>query len=101
MNRIIRNILLTAKDIAIQSTMQVVPGSALVISGVQKLLDKDDHNNAGAIEELGVGVIAAIESIKGEDVADEVMIASGVVDIKLGFAKIQKGLKAAPPSPTL
>lgn len=93
MNRILKNILTTARDLALESATKTIPGASVVISGVTKLVDHDHTNNGGAITEIGNGVVTAIESLKGEDVVDEVLVAQGVMEVKGGLDKIKRGLR--------
>lgn len=92
MNRILKRILLTAKDVALDAASEAVPGSGVLISGVQKLLDKDDTNNSAAIAELESGTVAAISALKGADVLDAALLAEGITEIEAGFKKIKKSV---------
>lgn len=90
---ILKNILLNAKDIAIETATSSIPGAATVISGVTRLVDHDDTNNSGAVAEIGEGVITAVTSLKGEQVVDAGLLAQGIAELKSGFEKVRRAIK--------
>ena len=93
MNKILKSILLTAKDVALNVASNSIPGASIVISGVTKLLDNDNLNNSGAINELGEGVVIAIKSLKGDDITNAPLVAEGIQDLQTGFDKIRRGIR--------
>lgn len=93
MNKILKSILTTARDIALDTVEKTVPGSALVIDGARRLLDKDESNNGDAVADLGAGVVEAVESLKGDEVIDESLVAEGVLELKSAIQKIRRGIK--------
>lgn len=93
MNAIVKAILKAAEEAALQSTSALVPGAPLVIKGVKNLLDKDHANNGEAIQDIGNGVVAAVEGLKQEDVLDQVLVAQGANEVRSGVEKIRRGLK--------
>lgn len=94
MNKILKGILLTAKDIALEGATSVVPGSALVIAGAQRLLDHDDANNGAALEELGAGVVQAVDALDPSQIDNPALVQVGLQDLQRGIAEIKRGLKA-------
>lgn len=93
MNPILRKVLGVALDIARDTATQMVPGAGIAISGISKLFDKDDTNNAGALVEIEEGVITAIQGLKPSDVSNAILVAEGLKELKEAFDKIRKGLK--------
>lgn len=93
MNKILKNILLAAKDVALESVSTVVPGSAVLIDGVQKLVDKDDNNNSTAIAEIGTGLITAVGDIDPNLIKDPTLLAKGVAKVNDGITDIKHALK--------
>lgn len=89
MNKILKKILEVAEEIG----EEAVPGSKWVISGAKMLLDKDNTNNSVAIIQLSSGTIQVLEDLKPELIKDTSLLAEGLVEIKAGYAKIQKAIK--------
>lgn len=93
MNKILKSVLLTAKDIALESASTVIPGAGVVISGVQKLVDHDNSNNGEAVTEIGEGVIVAVNSLRPDQIIDAAKVTLGVMHIKQGIAELKQGIK--------
>lgn len=93
MNNILKQILLVAKDVATESVGRVIPGSQLVVSGIQKLLDKEDENNSSAINELEMGVLSVLNDLKPELIRDDVAFAEGIVELEKAFKKVKNSIK--------
>lgn len=93
MNKILKKILLTAKDISVETASQALPGAAVAINGVTQLFDKNNSNNATALLEIENGIIAAVKSLDATKVADAMLIATGLQEIQDGFSKVRAGLK--------
>jgi 6,7-dimethyl-8-ribityllumazine synthase len=92
MNKILKQVLMTAKDIALDTATHAVPGAGVVISGVTKMFDKDKTNNTDGLMEIESGVIASINAIKQTDMIDPAMVAEGIKELQSGFDKIRKGI---------
>lgn len=93
MNKILKKILLTAKDIALETATESIPGAAIAIGGVTKLFDKDDSNNASAISEIEDGIITAIQNLAPSEVSNATLVAEGLKGLKEDFDKIKRGLR--------
>lgn len=93
MKSFLKKLLLNVADAAKDTAMGMIPGSDLVIKGIAALLDKDDHNNVEAIDNLQNGIMVAVQSLGPAQVENASMIMAGVADLKAGFDKIKAGLK--------
>lgn len=91
MNKLIKAILIGLKDHA--TDLVPIPGVKLIISSIEKLIDKDKSNNFPAIVDLSDGVIEAIEGIKGTEIADQVLFNEGLNGLRMDFLKIKNSLK--------
>lgn len=94
MNKILKQILLTAEGVAETETSQRIPGASLIIGGVHKLVDKDAGNNLGAILDLESGIIQAVNGLKQEEVIDPVALNTGIGELTAGFAHIRGAIKS-------
>jgi len=93
MNSALKKVLIAAREIGEALGASMIPGGAQIISGVEKLVDKDKTNNWSAVDDLGDGTLKALEFIKGKDLVDETVFMSGYGDIKQGFEKIKLSFK--------
>lgn len=93
MNKILKKILLTAKDVGIETAASLVPGSSILISGITRLLDKDDTNNSGALAEIENGLITALQSLKPGEINDALLLAEGLKELEEGFKKVRMAVK--------
>lgn len=93
MSPILKKILGVALDITRETASTLVPGAGIAISGVTKLFDKDDTNNAGAISEIEDGIITAVQNLKPSEISNAVLLAEGIKELKDGFDKVKRGLK--------
>lgn len=93
MNKILKKFLETARDVAIETATQSLPGAGIAIGGVTKLFDKDNSNNSAAIVEIESGVIEAIQSLDSSALRDSALVAQGLADLKKGFDELKRGLK--------
>lgn len=91
MNKLIKAILLGLKDHA--TDIIPVPGVRLIISSVEKLIDKDKSNNFPGIVDLSDGVIDAVEGLKGEEIADQDLFNLALDNLRLGFTQLRQSLK--------
>lgn len=87
-NSVLKTALGTAEAIAAET----IPGSGPLIRGVKALLDKDDANNASAIEDVEQGVVGTLTTLDTKDVKDPVLLQDGVEDLHRAFVKIKKAL---------
>jgi hypothetical protein len=101
MNAILRKILGAAKDIALQTATEAVPGAGIAISGATKLFDKDNSNNAEGLSEIESGVISAVRGLDPSHVSNATLVAEGVTELEDGFRKVRAGLKTVNPTPAL
>lgn len=93
MNVLVKKLLSAAKNIGEEAVAQTIPGGTTIIAGVEKLVDHDNHNNGEAIEQIGLGVVSAVNSLKGEQVVDAALVTAGVLEVQSGLKKIKAGIK--------
>lgn len=88
-----KKILTIAKDVAIASADDVVPGLDDILDGSEKLFDKDNDNNIDGVQQIERGTIRGIKAIKPSQIRDPQAVEEGTADLYLAFAKIRSGLK--------
>lgn len=93
MNLVLKRILEAAKETALDTASKTIPGAGPIISGVTRLLDHNDSNNAGAIEELEDGLITAVTSLDPAHVSNATLLAEAVTELRSAFSKLKTALK--------
>ena len=93
MKSFLKKLLLNVADAAKDTAMGMIPGSDLVLKGVAALLDRDDHNNVEAIDNLQNGIMTAIQSLAPAQIENASMLLAGIAKLKEGFDMVKAGLK--------
>ena len=86
---------------AVQTGDQEVPGSHDFISGVGKLLDKDDTNNQQGIDQIKSGFIQAVGAIDPSRVQNAAMLTSALADLARDLDRVRDALKPAVTQPNV
>ncbi len=92
-NKILKQILLTAKQVAEDTASKTIPGASIVIGGVEKLVDHDKTNNISALFEMESGIITALNSLKQEEIVNATLLNQGIMEMSSGFEKVRLALK--------
>lgn len=93
MNRIVKMVLMAAKEAALDAASSAVPGAGILIGGVEKLIDKDNDNNSEAITELVTGLTTAVTSLDSKHIKDQSKVAHAVELFQQGAAELKAGLQ--------
>jgi hypothetical protein len=71
-----------------------VPGAQTLISGIGKLLDHEDDNNAQGVDEIQRGLVDALSAIDPTKIDDAVEFADALKALQLDLQRAKRALKA-------
>lgn len=93
MNSKLKTILLAAAGVG-KELAKELPFGALLIDGVQMLLDKDNKNNIEAITKISDGVVQALNELKDDEVVSPYMFHQGVAELEAALIKIKSSFRS-------